>query len=81
MKTGDLVVYSDQETMPQWANTYGIITDVGWKSDPNLVLVWWAGEPDATIHYRYELEIITNKGRKYGEYLLARGKSPKRRSS
>ena len=72
MKVGDLVVYSDQETMPEWANNYGIIIQVGWKEDRSLVTVWWAGEPSETIHYKYELKIITEKGFDYGEYILGR---------
>lgn len=80
MKKGDLVIYSDQETMPEWANNYGIIVEHHWKGDWRLCCVCWAGESCPTIHYKYELEIITNKGRKYGKLILEGQKSPKRRS-
>ena len=77
MKKGDLVVYSDQETMPQWANTYGISTEIGWEGNAGLVLVQWVGELQPTIHYKYELAIITNKGYKHGKYILGRSESSK----
>jgi len=79
MKAGDLVVYSDQETMPQWANTYGIITEIGLEGNPGLVLVQWVGESQPTIHYKYELTTI-NKGYKHGNYILGRSESPERGS-
>ena len=75
MKTGDLVVYSDQETMPQWADTFGIIVEAPTSNDDRLCAVWWHGDSTPTIHYKYELKIITNKGFKYGEYILGRRES------
>ena len=81
MKAGDLVVYSDQETMPQWANNYGIIVESSHDDDNRLCAVWWHGDKSPTIHYKYELKIITNKGFEYGKHILGRSKSSKRGSS
>ena len=70
MKNGDLVIYSDQETMPQWADNYGIIVENNWKGDWRMCAVLWVGEANMTIHYKHELEILTNKGRQYGKLIL-----------
>ena len=69
MKKGDLIVYADQETMPEYANSYGIIVETHWHGDIRLCLVWWAGHNAPTAHYKYELEII-QQGREYGEHIL-----------
>ena len=70
MKKGDLVIYSDVETLPDYTDRYGIILNNHWKGDWRLCSVLWCGCVEVTIHYKYELQLITNKGRKYGELIL-----------
>ena len=69
MKKGDLVVYADQETMPEFANSYGIVINTHWHGDVRLCRVWWTERPNPTIHYKHELEIL-KQGNKNGEYIL-----------
>lgn len=72
LDTGDLVVYFDKETMPQWADTYGVVVSTHWNGDWRLCSVWWAGESSPTIHYKYELQTIKNEERRHGKYILGR---------
>ena len=78
MKKGDLVILSDQETFPEWAESYGIIVINHWKGDWRMCQVWWCGATDPVIHYKYELNLITNNGIKYGKLILEGGQSPER---
>ena len=80
MKKGDLVIYSDLETFPDYNNLYGIVVDTSWKDDWRVCSVLWTGRNTLTIHYKHELKILTDKGIKYGEYPLGRGQDPKRNS-
>ena len=81
MKKGDLVIYSDVETLPDFTDKYGIVVTSHWKGDWRLCTVLWSGNADTEVHYKYELQLVTNKGRKYGELILEGRENPERNSS
>ena len=73
LEKGDLVVYFDKGTMPEWADTFGVVVSAHWHGDWRLCSIWWAGEPSPTIHYKYEIQTINKEEREHGKYILGRG--------
>ena len=73
MKKGDLVIYSDIKTFPDYIDLFGIIVDSSWKGDWRICSVLWSGRDLLTIHYKHELKIITKRGIQYGDLILERG--------
>ena len=78
MKKGDLVIICDQETFPEWSDTYGIIIANHWKGDVRMCQVWWCGIEAPVTHYKHELHLITNKGIRYGKLILEGRQAPER---
>jgi hypothetical protein len=78
MKQGDLVIYSDQETRPELAEQYGIVIQNSWHGDWRMCSVLWSTRYTPSIHYKCEIQIITNKGIQHGELILAERKGSKR---
>ena len=72
MNKGDLVIFSDQETFPEWSGLYGIVIANHWKGDWRMCQVWWPDYTGPKPHYKHELQILTIEGIKYGKLILER---------